>query len=372
VLADAAQSAPSVAIFTGAALRGDHRGRPWEPAAGSTRSWVMPRPSRCANQAASSGKHSSGWATSWSITGPAKDYLILNPPFTTVIQAAANKNVAADTFVAHKGFNSMTVGNHKDGATAMSPTSLFGNPDSFNDDRELPDLAANGTTVSATGLTKSGTSFAAPAVAGTAAVLQSVDRTLAVWPEGCRAILLTSAGRNISDNSWNQDANSRRSPPPSGPVDGVDGSGALDTAEAARIARARRRRKQPPARRGWDVGRLDDRDFQSNGNSRFRYHVTIPSSGPRRLKAALAWTSKITYTEDTTLSPPVKVTESKLTVDLDLYVLDGSVLAAQSSTFDNSFEIVEFDGERGKTYDISIKRASGTDWVFFGIAWTLF
>ena len=84
-----------------------------------------------------------------------------------------------------------------------------------------------------------------------------------------------------------------------------------------------------------------------------------------------AWSSKLTYTSDTTLTPPVRVTESKLTVDLDLHVFLGSALVAHSSTFDSSFEIVEFDAQPGRTYEIRIKRFSGTDWVWFGLAWSV-
>ncbi|MEJ2459572.1 MAG: peptidoglycan-binding protein, partial [Novosphingobium sp.] len=291
-----------------------------------------------------------------------KDYLIVHPPFPTVVQAAGNG--PATEYVNHKGFNSITVGNHRDGATSMSSQSVFKNPSSTHNDRELPDLSANGTSVTATGQTKSGTSFSSPAVAGSAAVVQSVDATLQAWPEGCRAILLASAGRNIVGGSWNQAATSAT-------TDGIDGSGALDTGEAVRIARVRSRRNGSAAHRGWDAGMLQTRDLQANRTSSFRYRVQVPASGARRLKAALAWSSKIKYTTDASLTPPVKVTESKLTVDLDLYVyLDGS-LVAHSSTFDNSFEIVEFDAQPGKTYEIRIKRFSGTDWAWFGLAWTV-
>lgn len=291
-----------------------------------------------------------------------KDYLILHPPFTTIAQAAGNG--PATEFVNHKGYNSITVGNHRDGASAMSAQSVFKNPSSTHNDRELPDLSANGTSVSATGQTKSGTSFASPAVAGTAAVIQSVDTTLKSWPEGCRAILLAGAGRNIVGGNWNQAATSST-------TDGIDGSGALDTGEAAQIARVRSRRGSTAVRRGWDVGMLQTSDLQSNRITRTSYKVQVPSSGARRLKAALAWSSKVKYKSDTTLTPPVKVTESKLTVDLDLYVYLGGSLVAHSSTFDNSFEIVEFDATPGSTYEVRIKRFSGTDWVWFGLAWTV-
>ncbi|MGH8224068.1 MAG: S8 family serine peptidase, partial [Woeseiaceae bacterium] len=290
------------------------------------------------------------------------DYLVVHPPFPTIVQAAGNG--PATEYVNHKGFNTTRVGNHTDGASSMDTQSVFKNPSSTHNDRELPDLAANGTSVTATGLTMSGTSFSSPAVAGTVAVVQSVDGTLKAWPEGCRAILLASAGRNISGGSWSQAA--ARST-----TDGIDGSGALDTGEAAQIARVRSRRNSTAVRRGWDVGMLQSSDLQANGTSSFRYMVQVPASGARRLKAALAWSSKITYTSDATATPPVKVTESKLTVDLDLYVYLRGSLVAHSSTFDSSFEIVEFDAHAGSTYEIRIKRFSGTDWAWFGIAWTV-
>lgn len=291
-----------------------------------------------------------------------KDYLALRPPFPTIVQAAGNG--PATEYVNHKGYNGVTVGNHEDGARRMRSTSVFRNPSSAHGDRELPDLAANGTTVSATGLSMSGTSFSSPAVAGSVAAIQSVDVALRSWPEGCRAILLASASRNIVGGSWREAAFS-----PS--VDGIDGSGALDTGEAAKIARQRAARGGRAAQRGWDVGMLRTEDLESNGNARWSYRVEVPSSGARRLKAALAWSGKVVYTEDTSLAPPVKVTESKLTADLDLHVYLGTSLVAHSSTFDNSFEIVEFDARAGQTYDVRIRRFSGTDWVWFGLAWTL-
>jgi subtilisin family serine protease len=53
----------------------------------------------------------------------------------------------------------------------------------------------NGTRVTAAKATNSGTSFAAPAAAGVAALVQDVNATLQSWPEGCRAILLAGADR---------------------------------------------------------------------------------------------------------------------------------------------------------------------------------
>ena len=62
---------------------------------------------------------------------------------------------------------------------------------------------------------------------------------------------------------------------------------------------------------------------------------------------------------------------SQLTVDFDLLVFDSSgAQVGYSGSWDNSYEIAEFDGRPGETYTIKIRRWSGDDAVWFGIAWT--
>ena len=124
-------------------------------------------------------------------------------------------------------------------------------------------MAANGTGVSANGQSKSGTSFAAPATAGVTALLQDVDGVLCSWPEGCRAILMASAGRNVRGNTWWQDVVSR--------VDGRDGAGAVDAQAGVLIAQQRRWRDAPGTRRGWDVGTLSSNAFGPDRLATFRY-----------------------------------------------------------------------------------------------------
>jgi hypothetical protein len=295
-----------------------------------------------------------------------KDYFATHYPYPTIVHAAGNQSPTATTeFVNHKGYNSVVVGNHDDAARLMRPTSVFRNPTSTHQDRELPDLCANGDNVTAVGLTMGGTSFASPAVAGSVALLQNADNTLLNWPEGNRAILLAAAGRNVVGRTWWDDAVHR--------VDGVDGAGALDTSAGVRIARARAARNNRAARCGWDVGTLYSADFAGNGRSRFAHRIAIPAGGtPRPVRVGLAWSSKITYVSDSTLTPPVKNVVSTLTVDLDLEVYQGTRLVAWSSSFDNSYEVVDFQGTPGTTYDIVIRRWSGTDWVWYGVAWMVF
>jgi hypothetical protein len=295
-----------------------------------------------------------------------KDLLALRWPYPMIVQAAGNFwlgdldniNPPENEYVNHKGYNSLAIGNHDDTAAAMSGDSVFRNPTSPHGDRELPELAANGTGVSANGQTMSGTSFAAPATAGVTALLQDVDSVLCSWPEGCRAILMAAAGRNVSGNTWWQDVVAR--------VDGRDGAGAVDAQVGVWIAQQRRPRNAAPSRRGWDVGTLSSAVVGPDRLATFRHRISVPILllAPR-VKVALAWDSAVTSSGDT-------ATASTLTVDLDLLVRDShGTQVASAVSWDNSYEVVEFDAVAGETYEIVIRRWSGTDSVWYGVAWNV-
>ncbi|MFI5129976.1 MAG: S8 family serine peptidase [Chitinophagales bacterium] len=289
-----------------------------------------------------------------------KDWLILHWPYPTILQAAGNGS--STEYVNHKGFNSLAVGNHDDSAGTMSGTSVFRNPSSSHGDRELPEIAANGTNVTTVGLTLSGTSMAAPAAAGCAALLQQVDNNLVHWPEGCRAILLAGARKNIAGNTWWNDVIAN--------VDGVDGTGAVNVEESEKITESRRSRNSAGTQRGWDIGTLRSSDFGSNGLSKFEYKIKIPFSRLLSfwsIKVALAWNSKVAEFNLFGIRFPIS---SKLTLDFDLQIFDSSGnIVGYSGSWDNSYEIAEFAARAGETYTVRIRRWSGTDDSWYGIAW---
>jgi hypothetical protein len=288
-----------------------------------------------------------------------KDWLILHPPYPTIVQAAGNGNT--DEFVNHKGYNSLAIANHDDTASALSSTSVFRNPSTLHGDRELPELSANGTVVSAVGVTDSGTSFAAPAVAGIAALIQEADSVLKDWPEACRAILLAGANRSVTGDTWWNDVLSG--------IDAKDGAGAVNAYQSYAITENRVVRNGI-AERGWHAGTLSSRDFGSDGMSTFTYRVRTPVSGWSpfaRVKIALAWDSEVRLS----VFPPLL--SSHLTLDLDLWVYDvNNNLVGVSASLDNSYEIAEFPVRANTTYTIKIGRWSGSNDTWYGIAWNAY
>ncbi len=288
-----------------------------------------------------------------------KDWLVLHWPYPTILQAAGNGT--STEYVNHKGFNSLAVGSHNDTATAMASDSVFRNAASAHGDRESPEIAANGMAVTAVKLTLSGTSMAAPAAAGCTALLQEASTTLQSWPEGCRAILLAGASRNVGGATWWADR--------SAGIDASDGSGAVDALEGVRIAQSRRSRGSAGTRRGWDVGTLRSSDIGANGETTFVYQVTVPALFfTPRVKVALAWDSLATI-QDILF---IQVGWDTLQLDLDLKVYDSrGSLVGYSGSWDNSYEIAEFDARPGETYTIRIRRWSGSADVWYGIAWTV-
>jgi hypothetical protein len=293
-----------------------------------------------------------------------KDYLVLHWPHPTILQAAGNYwngdpdniNPPEDEYVNHKGYNSLAIGNHDDLADNMDGSSVFRNPSSPHGDRELPELSANGTAVAAVGLKDTGTSFAAPAVAGITALIQEADPELQIWPEGCRAILLAGANRSVTGGTWWNDVSSG--------IDSKDGAGAANAYNSYAITENRVHRNGI-AERGWDVGKLSSGDFDSNRMSRFTYRVRTPISGGSlfaRVKIALAWDS-LTWLTFTSI----------LTLDLDLLVYDSNNnLISSSESYDNSYEIAEFRAQANRTYTIKIRRRSGSNDTWFGIAWNVY
>ncbi|MBS1213180.1 MAG: peptidase and subtilisin, kexin, sedolisin, partial [Proteobacteria bacterium] len=216
-------------------------------------------------------------------------------------------------------FNALAVGAFADRGTvtytddvhACNPLidpafSAFLDPLSPNRDREEPDVVAPGVDIATTipdggFLDTIGTSFAAPHVVGTVTLLANRRPELANENERVRAIVMASARHNIEGASRLSER---------------DGAGAIMASAADRVL-------------------LDGQSWfkiTPGGISGFPYTQTFRASEGERVRVVIVWSHKM----------PLGQNLTRPTTDLDLVVLRGSTVLGSSTSFDNTFEIVEF------------------------------
>jgi len=225
------------------------------------------------------------------------------------------------------GYNVLAVGDVNLGGTparandVMSATSSFVDPTSTNGDREKPELSAPGTSIQTLsngfpwpGQTDSGTSFAAPQVAGTAARLIQRKPFLGIWPEQLRAILMASAMHNIEGATRLSD---------------VDGAGMIAADTAVRVL---------------DDNRHGGRHIDCNTFGRSQVVSSTELRADQRLRAAISWTS----------DPSAVDHANRPSADLDLEVRGPGGSVFFSASFDNTSEIVDFRASSAGTYEIRV------------------
>lgn len=253
-------------------------------------------------------------------------------------------------------FNVLAVGNYNDqnlcplgtgpNAPAMN-SSCSVDPKSPHGDREEPDVAAPGTSIRTTnvgcGINNgvNGTSFAAPHVTGTALLLIERNPAIEEWPELIRAILMASALDNIEGASR---------------LSEVDGAGGIRVDEADRIL----------TEGDFFAAKLDPDDFQSS-NVLGVANFSVPHD-TSTLKVALAWDG------DPGLLAEILYGEPMVLTDFDLVVRRFGNVVATSTSYDNSYEVVEIPSPQPGDYSVEIHAfggiatGSGPD-EYVGVAW---
>jgi len=90
----------------------------------------------------------------------------------------------------------------------------------------------------------------------------------------------------------------------------------------------------------------------------------MPTLGTfRRIKVALAWNADPSASGHLAANPPTDY-------DLSVYDEAGSLVSA-SASYENSYEIVDFIGDPGKTYVVRVHKAWGDEGSYFGLAWSI-
>ncbi len=246
-------------------------------------------------------------------------------------------------------WNNIAVGNVQDQNNSdwdddvMRFDSSWDDPTSTNGDRQKPELSAVGTSMvtadTAGGFSNqgSGTSYAAPGVAGMCAALMNANNTLAGWPEGMKAVMMSASWHNIEGASR---------------LSECDGAGAINGLAAYRIVEAQ----------NFAVGSLTPATFTTTG---YKVHNVFLQGGDKT-RITLCWDSLANNTYATDV----------LNADLDVAILAGAsttvgAILAASSSFDNSYEIVEFTPAATGWYSVRINdfRFDGAS-EYYGLAWS--
>ena len=266
------------------------------------------------------------------------DYIVRNH-FSTVTVAAGNEgNGSGRVGSPARAFNVISVGNHQDLGTVGWADDIMSSSSSYLDPSTLvekPEVSASGSSIESTtaadpwtGNVGSGTSYAAPMVAGEAALLMERNSSLEVYPEAVKAIIMATALHNIEGASR---------------LSEYDGAGSVDMRAAFRVA----------DEGWWEWDSVTAADFPYSF-----YHIAYPGE---TVRAVIAWDS----------NPDAGYTTDPLEADLDFYVYDSSGTQVASSTYIyNNFEIVEFVAPASDTYEFRITAYSftgSTEYVGFAV-----
>jgi subtilisin family serine protease len=165
----------------------------------------------------------------------------------------------------------------------------------------------------------SGTSFAAPVVAGQAALMldESGVSGLQYWPMTVKAIIMATAWNNIEGDSSRSE---------------FDGTGSVDVSRSVYVTRYDR----------WDARTIS--------SSSLPLAYSIYAYAGERVRAAISWTS-MPVDSNGDLIP-----ESNDIVDIDLNAKDSSNrLLDASYSYRNNYEIVEFTAPYYGYYTINVR-----------------
>lgn len=251
-----------------------------------------------------------------------------------------------------KGWNVLSVGAYDDhndsnwSNDTMPNWSAWVDPDSPNHDREKPEVVAPGVEIVGIGLNgqlvtdpdlNSGTSFAAPQVAGLAALLIDRNWSLNVWPEANKAIIMASATHNIDGPTGI----------PSG-QDLRDGAGGINAALADTVAQTPNYSAVDPCTDScwWGIS-INNTNFPVRT---YLYRYFSANKGDF-VRVAIAWWS------NADCSAINNCNFDRLDTDLHLGVLgpDGQwVPGAWSASWDNNYELVEFVAPETGTYRMAV------------------
>ena len=280
----------------------------------------------------------------WGNLGDMDQYLdhVVWSNHLTVVVAAGNPLVEGDGYVWSPGlaYNVITVGAFDDRDSSAWPgdrmwvdssleeeprQSGYNDPISPHGDREKPEVVAVGCGITSTSTASpwltgcdSGTSYAAPAVAGEAALLMHRQSQLTSWPEAVKAAIMAGAIHNIEGASRLSDR---------------DGAGGIDCSIA----------DDTIANNRWWANTVLYGDFPKT-------YVLSGIPAGKKVRVVAAWDS---HPPD--LHPPYGTINDPLQSDFDLIIYDPNGEQVEvSSSYDNNYEIGQFTAEMSGNYQARV------------------
>jgi subtilisin family serine protease len=248
--------------------------------------------------------------------------------YSTLLVGITGNADAGDYKVAAPGlgYNILGVGSFFDKDTGgstnwsddvMSSFSRYINPPSANSDRVKPDLVAPGESITTTDFcpppitdcsqyyaTVNGTSLAAPAVAGIAALIGQRSSTIQNFPTAIRAVLMAGAIHNIEGAAR---------------LSNMDGAGGVVASHSDAIMSG--------AWGAWGAG-----GYACSAPTDLTL-TTFSVQAGQRYRAVITWFSH----------PDYSLNSSQPSADVDLRIMTtGGAIIAHSISHDNSYEIVDF------------------------------
>jgi len=280
----------------------------------------------------------------------------------TITVAAGNYDLCNDYNLRSPGkaWNVITVGAYGDQNNSdWSDDSMWSDSTYINPfgDREKPEVAAPGADVEGISrnsilAVRSGTSLAAPQVAGLADLLiQRSSRLLRDFPMAVKAIIMAAAMHNIEGDSRLSDR---------------DGAGGIDAALAEKAAGDSHPTDAIVCTGPcwWNV-EFNDQALPNGSRVAQRY---FSASRGERMRVAVAWMS-FAYCPNESYCP----VDNPVNLDLEAFKpTDPTTPIATSASVNNNYEIVEFIAPDNGQYEIRVNKTTGgtgenINWL--GIAW---
>jgi hypothetical protein len=255
--------------------------------------------------------------------------------YTDLVVKSAGNRGDGDGWVTPPGlgYNTLTVGSFDDGNTiavgndVMASYSSYVDPLSDHNDREKPEVAAPGSNIYSTttaspwrGNIGSGTSYAAPMVAGITSLMYDRNSGLAGWPEATKAIVMATAIKNKEGDTRLSER---------------DGAGGVWALEADWVAR-----------NDSIYGRWGGNTYTCATATDWNIATMYLYAG-YKTRVVIVWDQNTGYANYST----------KPSADLDLWVYDpGMAVVSVSASWDNTYEIVEFTPATTGTYTIQVDK----------------